>query len=122
MPSRSEVLDGRKKGRTKGVGFVHHVAELVIPDLAIIHAQIVQLVVENTFDSWREATRVGSRRGEHMATAHFNADGSIRWEVTKAGKELGVTTSSGPRRINIVCLQCGSSEWQRKRSRPQTTK
>ena len=69
-------MDGRKKKRIKGVGFVHGVPGLVIPDLAIIHVEIVEMVGENTFDGWRERTPVESRRGEHLATAHFNEDGS----------------------------------------------
>ena len=116
-PDRKYWMVGRK-GEHRAVGFVHAVAGLVIPDLEIIHAEIVQMIGENTFDGWWEATRVGIRRGEHLATAHFNEDGSIRWEVTRAGKELGVTTSSASRRTNIVCPQCGSSEWQREKEEP----
>ncbi|MCY4613357.1 MAG: hypothetical protein OXB94_07035 [Nitrospira sp.] len=116
-PDRKYWMVGRK-GELRGVGFVHGVPGLVIPSLAIVHAEIVEMVGENTFDGWRESIRVGSGRGEHLATAHFDEDGSIRWKITRAGKELGVTTSPALRRINIVCPQCGSSEWQREKEEP----
>ena len=116
-PDRKYWMVGRR-GEHRAVGFVHSVPGLVIPDLATVHAEIVQMAGENTFDGLRQAARVRSRRGEHLATARFAANGSIRWEVTKAGKELGVTTSPAPRRINIVCPRCGSLEWQREKEEP----
>ena len=85
-PDRKYWMVGRK-GERRGVGFVQGVAGLVIPDLAIVHAEIVNMVGENTYDGWREGTRVSSSKGELLATAHVNEDGSISWDVAEAGKK-----------------------------------
>ena len=46
------------KGEQGGVGFVEKIAGLVIPDLAIVHSEIVNMVGENTYSGWQKGTHV----------------------------------------------------------------
>ena len=118
-PDRKYWMVGRK-GEQKPVGFVYSVSGLIIPDLAKVHAEIVQMVGENTFVSWERGIRVGSSRGALLAIGRFNEDGSTRFEVTEDGRTMGVTTSpQRAERINIRCPRCHAGQWIKDKQEPE---
>lgn len=64
----------------------------LIPDIAKIHAEIVDMVGHNSFDNWRAGMRPQMTSGPLAATVHFGQDRSFRVEITEAGKKMGITT------------------------------
>ena len=117
-PDRKYWMVG-KKGELRGVGFVHGRDQLIIPTLAIVHREIVDMAGENTYENWQRGTRVMVTGGDELATAYVGPDGSIRWSITKVGKEIGLTTSPAPRTLHIVCPHCGCSKWQKEKQAPE---
>ena len=98
---------------------MHNVSGLIIPDLAKVHAEIVQMAGENTFETWERGISVGSTWGALIAIGGFNDDGFTGFEVTEDGKAMGVTTAPLPaERINMRCPRCQADQWIKENKNP----
>ena len=117
-PDRKYWMVG-KTGQAGAVGFLTGDKNLMIPKLAAVHGKIVDMAGENTFEDWRLGTYVQTRDGEHLATGYVNQDGSIRFEITEAGKAAGVTTSPPSQSLNIECPRCGGLRWRKEKEVPE---
>ena len=59
-PDRKYWMVG-KKGEMAGVGFVIGIVGLIIPTIAVVHGEIVDMVGENTYQDWQPGTHVRIR-------------------------------------------------------------
>ena len=70
-PDRKYWMVG-KTGLMGGIGFVQNITGLIIPDLAILHAKIVNMAGEKVFVDWQEGTPVTVTRGSPIATIRLS--------------------------------------------------
>ena len=117
-PDRKYWMVG-KRGEMGSVGFVIGDKDLVIPTFATVHDKIADMVGENAFEDWRSGTHVRTERGEHVATGHVNLEGSITFEITEAGKVLGISKAPARQRLEIVCPHCGGKRWRKDKEEPE---
>ena len=108
-----------KRGEIGSVGFLIGDEHFVIPTLATVHAKIADMVGGNAFEASRSGTHVRTEKGEHLATGHVDPDGSIKFEITEAGKALGVSKIPARQRLEIVCPLCLGKNWRKDKEEPE---
>ena len=109
-----------KRGEMECVGFLIGDEDFAIPTIAIVHAKIADMVGRNAFEPWRIGTHVRAARGECLATGHVDSGGSIKFEITEAGKALGVSKTPARRRLEIVCPLCLGTNWRKGKEEPES--
>ena len=70
-PDRKYWMVG-KTGAMSGIGFAQNLPGLVIPDLAVLHAKIVNMAGRKTFVDWQEGALVRTTRGSLIGTIRLS--------------------------------------------------
>ena len=70
-PDRKYWMVG-KRGEQRGTSFAENMPGLVIPDLAMVHAEIVNMAGTNTFIDWREGARPSTAQGDLIASIRLS--------------------------------------------------